>query len=59
MYQSVRTSKETGLHFVSRRGNAKRYPHANVGTHQYANTTNPKVDANGETCFFQAHRQSR
>ena len=42
------------------RSSARRNPHAIVGTHQNAHTTNAKVDANGDICLcVLAHRQSR
>ena len=44
--QFVRRVKQFGVHPFFRRGNAKRNPHAIIGIHQNAHTTNPKVDAN-------------
>ena len=37
---------------ISRGSNAKRNPHAIIGTHQNAYTTNQKVVANGETRLY-------
>ena len=44
---------------ISRKSNSKRNPHAILGTHQTAHTTNPEVDAHGGLVCFQAHRQSQ
>ena len=44
--QFVTRVKQFGVHPFFRRGNARRNPHAIIGIHQNAHTTNPKVDAN-------------